>query len=149
MAKHVIYGTLGSKGLKNCTFSFSLTLFCMNSFFVVFRGIAYKIGPFRLPTHSRDAHRKFVWWSLPKIKIKILAKLVIYGTLGSKGLIVVSKLFLIFFEYYLLWKVTNLVILIFAKGNLFRKFVWWSLPKIKIKILAKLVIYGKRINCCY
>ena len=27
-------------------------------FFVVFRVIAYKIGSFRLPTRSRDAHRK-------------------------------------------------------------------------------------------
>ena len=36
----------------------SLTLYCLNSFFHRFRDID-KDKFFRLPTHSRDAHRKF------------------------------------------------------------------------------------------
>ena len=36
-----------------------LTLYGPNSFLVVFRDITYKMGFFRLPTHRRDAHRKF------------------------------------------------------------------------------------------
>ena len=38
-------------------------------FLVVFRHIV-KIGSFRLPTHSRDTHRKFFWWSLLILKSK-------------------------------------------------------------------------------
>ena len=55
----VPYGTL----LKKCLFHFFLTLYCTNS-------SLRKIGSFRLPTHSRDAHRKFFWWSRLKLKSK-------------------------------------------------------------------------------
>ena len=41
------------------------------------------IGSFRLPTHSRDAHRKFFD---RKIKIESFAKRYHMGTLGGKGL---------------------------------------------------------------
>ena len=39
-------------------------------FFSSFFGTWPKIGSFRLPTHWRDAHRKFFWWSLLKIELK-------------------------------------------------------------------------------
>ena len=46
-----------------------LNLYCLNSFFVIF---CEKIGSFRLPTHSRDAHRKFFWSYILKLKWKFL-----------------------------------------------------------------------------
>ena len=42
-------------------------------FFVVFWDIA-KDRLFCLPIHRRDAHRKFFWWSLLKLKLKFLWK---------------------------------------------------------------------------
>ena len=33
-----------------------------------------KIGSFRLPTHRRNDHMKFFWWSLPNNKIEISVK---------------------------------------------------------------------------
>ena len=42
------------------------TKFFLSSFF----GTWFKIGSFRLPTHRRDAHRNFFWWSLLKIEMK-------------------------------------------------------------------------------
>ena len=39
-------------------------------FFSSFFGTYPKIGSFHLPTHRRDAHRKFFWWSLLKIELK-------------------------------------------------------------------------------
>ena len=40
---------------------------------------------FRLPIHSRDAHRKSFWWSLLKLK-SIFARRCHMGTIGGKGL---------------------------------------------------------------
>ena len=37
-------------------------------FFFCFSG--HSLGSFHLPTHSRDAHTKFLWWSLLKLKSK-------------------------------------------------------------------------------
>ena len=51
-------------------------------FFVVFRDI----GSFRLPTHSRNAHRIFFDDLFLKIKIEIFAKWCHMGKLGGKGL---------------------------------------------------------------
>ena len=48
-------------------------------FFSSFFGTSRKIGSFRLPTHSRDAHRKFVWWSLLKLKSKVLLNVTIWA----------------------------------------------------------------------
>ena len=45
-----------------------------------------KIAPFRLPTHSRDANRKFFLMISSEIEIYVLAKRTIYGTLGIGGL---------------------------------------------------------------
>ena len=39
-----------------------LTLYCLNSFFRSFLGHIPMIGSFRLPTHSRDAHRNFFFY---------------------------------------------------------------------------------------
>ena len=64
---------------------FYLTLYRLNSFFYNFSGQP-KIGSFRLPTHSRNAHRNFLVDPFFKIKIKILAKRTICRTFGSKGL---------------------------------------------------------------
>ena len=36
-----------------------LTLYEANSFFVVFQDITQDVGSLSLPTHRRDAHRKF------------------------------------------------------------------------------------------
>ena len=60
----------------------ALTLYSLNSFFVVLRDI----GSFRPPTHSRDAHNEMFLVIPSKINIKILAKRAIYGTLVSKEL---------------------------------------------------------------
>ena len=54
--------------LYSCSESEILTLYHLNFFFHSFSGRKPKIGSFRLPTHSRDAHRKFFWWSLLKLK---------------------------------------------------------------------------------
>ena len=55
-----------------CEFSFYFKTLLPELFFSSFFGIYPKIGSFRLPTHSRDAHRKFFWWSLLKLKSKVL-----------------------------------------------------------------------------
>ena len=39
-------------------------------FFSSFFGTWPKTGSFHLPTHRREAHRKFFWWSLLKIELK-------------------------------------------------------------------------------
>ena len=54
-------------------------------FFRRFFGTEPKIGSFRLPTHSRDSHRKFFWWSLLLVKVKIFAKRYHMGTLEGLG----------------------------------------------------------------
>ena len=64
---------------------------------MVFRDIP-KIGSFRLPTHRRDAHRKFFLLIPYWIKIKILPLRRIYAALGSKGLIGVKFFFVDFRE---------------------------------------------------
>ena len=46
-----------------------------------------KIGSFRLPTHRRDAHRKFFWWFLLKIEFNFSVKGDTCVLQGVKGLI--------------------------------------------------------------
>ena len=70
--------------------SFPLTLYRLNSFFVIFRDIAYdrlfSLSFLRLLTHSRYAHRKFFLMIPSKIKIGSFAKGCHMGTLEGKGL---------------------------------------------------------------
>ena len=70
--------------------SYKLTLYCLNSFFfVVFRYIhsLYMIYYFRLPTHSRDDHRKKILWSLLILGSKFWQFVhALLCALGTKGL---------------------------------------------------------------
>ena len=67
-------------------------------FFSLFFMTKPKIGSFRLPIHSRDAHRNFFMIS-SEIGIKILARPALHGTLGSKGLRKLSIILTVFSIY--------------------------------------------------
>ena len=58
-----------------------LTLYGPNSYpCFVLRPIA-----FRLPTHSCDAHRKFIWWSLLEMELKFRSKGIPMSSWALKG----------------------------------------------------------------
>ena len=63
-----------------------LTFYCRNYFSRSFSGHNHNLRP----THRRDAHRKFFWWSLLKLKSKFFALRRIFAALGSKGLSLVT-----------------------------------------------------------
>ena len=80
--------------MAGCRFSSHRTvinpLFHEFYFTSVFK-IELKIGSFRLPTHSRDAHRNFFWWSLLISKLKFRSNILLLMTLLSKGLMEIAS----------------------------------------------------------
>ena len=62
---------------------------CINPLWIKFFSSFFEtypnIGSFRLPTHRRDAHRKFFWWSLLKIEFKFWSNFLYLGLWATEG----------------------------------------------------------------
>ena len=68
----------------------------VSEFFYLFFGTLTKIGSFRLPTHSRGAHRDFFWWSLLILKSKFRQYLTNLSHQGIKGKVKRVFVFILF-----------------------------------------------------